>query len=221
MNRVDNARITPSVDLVPSSALRISPRDDTGSAQRAFTPGVTAKSSRSAIVRVLLQTVTTQALADTTSSDSLEMRSDQQLLVDHGFDRAQRVASGRVDAEDIAWLSKGFSAFLAAGGVLSLERCLGLPRNDCALRRACRDYWLRRAWKALGGSLSPWRRSEKLAATVRDFQSRQWVRWRALTEAPTVASDVEAALFQAFRSSERVPHTAMQLHNIANHRQHS
>lgn len=221
MNRFDNAEIAPSVDLVPSSALRIPLRHDAGSAKCAFAPGVIAKSSASAMVRVLLQTVTTQELADSASSDSPDMRADEQLLSDQAFDRAQRVASGRVDPEDVAWLSKGFSAFLAAGGVLSLERCLGLPRNDCALRRACRDYWLRRAWKALGGSLSPWRRSEKLAATVRDFQARQWVRWRALTEAPTLASEVEAALFQAFRSSERVPHTAMQLHNIANHRQHS
>jgi hypothetical protein len=221
MNRFDNVEIAPSVDMVQASAMHIPPRDDAGSAKCAFTPGLTAKASASAIVRVLLQTVTTQEVAHAAAFDSPEMRDDQQLLLDQGFDRAQRVASGRVEAEDIAWLSKGFSAFLAAGGVLSLERCLGLPRNDCALRRACRDYWLRRAWKALGGPLSPWRRSEKLAATVRDFQSRQWVRWRALTEAPTLASEVEVALFQAFRSSERVPHTAMQLHNIANHRQHS
>jgi hypothetical protein len=32
---------------------------------------------------------------------------------------------------------------------------------------------------------------------------------------------LEAALFQAFRSTESVPHTAMQLHNIANHRRRS
>jgi hypothetical protein len=221
MNGFDNAGIAPSVDVVPSSVLHIPPRDEAESAKRAFAPGVTAKSSLSGIVGALLQTVTTQELADPASSDGPDIGAEQQLLLDQGFDRAQRVASGRVEAEDVAWLSKGFSAYLVAGGALSLERCLGLPRNDCTLRRACRDYWLRRAWKALGGPLSPWHRSEKLAATVRDFQSRQWVRWRALTEAPTIANDVEVALFQAFRSSERVPHTAMQLHNIANHRKHS
>jgi len=141
--------------------------------------------------------------------------------LDEGFERAQRVASGRSTAADIAWLGKGFSAFLAAGGALPMERCLGLPRNDCALRRACRDYWLRRAWKALDDDLSPWRRSEKLATSVRNFRSRQWVRWRALDSAPKTASDVEFALFQAFHSSERVPETAMQLHNIAHYRRHS
>ena len=147
--------------------------------------------------------------------------SDHPSVLDEGFERAQRVASGRPNAGDIAWLSKGFSAFLAAGGALPMERCLGLPRNDCALRRACRDYWLRRAWKALDEDLSPWRRSEKLATVVRNFRSRQWVRWRTLDAAPKVATEVEFALFQAFHSSERVPETAMQLHNIAHYRRHS
>ena len=104
-----------------------------------------------------------------------------------------------------AWLSKGFSAFLAAGGALPLERCLGLPRNDCALRRACRDYWLRRAWQALDDDLSPWRRSEKLAAVVRKFRMGRWVQWRTLEDAPILANEVELAVFEAFRSSERVP----------------
>jgi hypothetical protein len=174
-----------------------------------------------AIVRVLLQAVVTEGLADTASSKAIDLGTDRQLLLDEEFDRALRVANGRVDADDIAWLSKGFGAYLAAGGALPLERCLGLPRNDCALRRACRDYWLRRAWKAFEEELSPWRRSQKLAAAVRDFQSRQWLRWRTLQEAPPLAGELEVALFQAFRSSERVPHTAMQLHNIANHRRHS
>ena len=39
--------------------------------------------------------------------------------------------------------------------------------------------------------------------------------------APANASELEAALFYAFRSCERIPGTAMQLHNIAHHRQHS
>ena len=82
-----------------------------------------------------------------------------------------------------------------------------MPRNDCALRRACRDYWLRRAWKVLGEELSPWRRSEKLAAVVRNFRSRQWVRWRTLEHAPKLVSEVDFALFQAFHSSARVPET--------------
>jgi hypothetical protein len=137
------------------------------------------------------------------------------------FERAQRVASGQIGAQDLDWLSKGFAAFLANGGTLPLERCLRLPWKDGALRRACRDYWLRRAWKLAGGELSPWRRSEALALTVRGFSSRQWVRWRSVQVVPAEASELESALFHAFRACERIPTTAMQLHNIAHHRRHT
>jgi hypothetical protein len=174
-----------------------------------------------ALDQMLLKAATGKAMPETHSSDITKMTIDKPPLLDEGFERAQRVASRRAEPADVAWLSKGFSAFLASGGALPLERCLGLPRNDCALRRACRDYWLRRAWTALGDDLSPWRRSEKLAAVVRNFRSRQWVRWCTLQNVPKVASEVELALFQAFHSSERVPETAMQLHNIAHHRRHS
>ena len=75
---------------------------DAGPSQCAFAPGVTAKSSSSTTVRGLLQTVTTQEMPDTASSDSPEIRGDQQLRLDQGFDRAQRVASGRVEAADVA-----------------------------------------------------------------------------------------------------------------------
>ena len=137
------------------------------------------------------------------------------------FERAQRVASGQIGAQDLDWLSKGFAAFLANGGALPLERCLRLPWKDGALRRACRDYWLRKAWKLAGGDLSPWRRSEVLALAVRNFSGRQWVRWRSLQAVPAEAGGVEAALYHAFRACERVPSTAMQLHNIAHHRRHT
>lgn len=146
---------------------------------------------------------------------------DARPLLQVELERAQRVAGGQIEAQDLNWLSKGFSAFLASGGTIPLERCLRLPWKDGALRRACRDYWLRRAWKLVAGDLSPWRRSEVLAETVRGFEARQWVRWRLMQAAPGEAAELEAALFHAFRSSDRIPTTAMQLHNIAHHRRHS
>ena len=146
---------------------------------------------------------------------------DEGAALQEEFERAQRVASGHIGAQDLDWLSKGFAAFLANGGALPLERCLRLPWKDGALRRACRDYWLRRAWKLAGGQLSPWRRSEVLALAVRSFSGRQWVRWRSLQAVPAEADEVEAALYHAFRACERIPSTAMQLHNIAHHRRHT
>jgi hypothetical protein len=154
-------------------------------------------------------------------SSAAPAASGTQPLLQEELERAQRVASGQISAEDLDWLSKGFSAFLANGGTLQLERCLRLPWKDGALRRACRDYWLRRAWKLAAPELSPWRRSELLAGLVRSFATRQWVRWRNLQSAPANAGELETALFYAFRSCERIPGTAMQLHNIAHHRQHS
>lgn len=129
--------------------------------------------------------------------------------------RAQRVASDMLEQEDIDWLCKGFSAFLANGGRLPLERCLHLPTNERALRRARRDHWLRQAWLLLDASVSAWRRSEMLAAEVHRFQASKWPRWSALDQAPAVLTALDEALFEAFRSHERVPSTAMQLHNIA------
>jgi hypothetical protein len=134
---------------------------------------------------------------------------DQELV------RAHRVAAECLQPEDIDWLCKGFSAFLASGGRLPLERCLRLPTNERGLRRARRDYWLRRAWLQLDTTLSSWRRSEVLAAELHRFQAGKWARWCALDEPPAGVSALDQALFEAFRSHERVPNSAMQLHNIA------
>ena len=86
--------------------------------------------------------------------------------------RAQRVANDSVEPEDLDWLCRGFSAFLACGGKLPLERCLRLPTNERALRRARRDHWLRRAWMLLDGTTSSWRRSEMLATESTGSRSR-------------------------------------------------
>ena len=152
---------------------------------------------------------------------SLDHEDDDFPLLDEELERAHRVANGRLQPDDIRWLSKGFSAFLAGGGSLPLERCLRLLCNEPALRRACRDYWLRRAWTRLHEGLTPWRRSEALATAVRDFESRKWASWRSYQEPPPRATPVESALFRAFQASDRVPRTGMQLHNIAFHRRHS
>jgi hypothetical protein len=137
-----------------------------------------------------------------------------------GLIRAHDIADGRIDVEDVGWLVRGFKAYLASEGTLPLERCLHLPTGDRALRRARRDSWLRQAWDRLDSEVSAWRRSEQLAEAVRRFRTTKWPRWRALGAAPEHATRVEQALFEAFRSHERIPATAMQIHNIALQRQH-
>jgi hypothetical protein len=230
MNGFEESATLSRIDQPSSNALRVPSRSndtrsvklaDTLFAKPPFAVRVPTQGVPGAVVQTLLQTVVADGLPDMKMTGAAKVSADQQSLFLESFDRAQRVASGRAEAGDIAWLSKGFSAFLAAGGALSLERCLGLPRNTAAVRRAHRDYWLRQAWQSFGKELSPWRRSERLATAVRDFQSRRWIRWRTLRVVPALATELEAALFEAFRSTETVPHTAMQLHNIAKHRRHS
>ena len=148
-------------------------------------------------------------------------RQEEWSELDLELSRAHRVANDSLEREDLDWLCRGFSAFLASGGKLPLERCLRLPTNERALRRARRDHWLRRAWLQLDGVPSSWRRSERLAAEVHRFHVAKWPRWSSLPQAPSEASPLEEALFEAFRSHERVPGTAMQLHNIAGHRRTS
>ena len=215
MNGFEDAAILSRIDHLSSSALHVPSRSDTRSVKPPdthsikppFAVAVPAQGVPGTVIQGLLKIVDADGLADITMTGAAKVNADQQSLL--------------FESLDIAWLSKGFSAFLAAGGALSLERCLGLPRNTTAVRRAYRDYWLRRAWESFGHELSPWRRSEKLANAVRDFHSRRWVRWRTLRAAPALATELEAALFYAFRSVESVPRTAMQLHNIATHRRHS
>ena len=145
-------------------------------------------------------------------------QSDEQwALLDKELVRAHRVASDSIQREDIAWLCKGFSAFLSSGGKIPLERCLCLPTNERALRRARRDHWLRRAWLELDPTLSPWRRSELLATEILRFQTGKWARWSQLEHVPAGSRALDEALFEAFRCQERIPSTAMQLHNIAGH----
>jgi hypothetical protein len=129
--------------------------------------------------------------------------------------RAYRVASKTLKREDIEWLCNGFSAFLANSGRVPLERCLRLPTNERALGRARRDDLLCTAWLETDPALSAWQRSEALAAEVRRFGARKWPRWSAMVAAPDGASAMDRALFEAFRSHERIPGTTMQLHNIA------
>ena len=142
---------------------------------------------------------------------------DAWLSVDGELARAHRIASGRIEREDLDWLCRGFSAFLGSGGKLPLQRCLRLPTNEPAVQRARRDHWLRRAWLLLDAAQSAWRRSELLAAEIQRFQTGKWLRWSGLDALPVSANALDIALFEAFRSHARVPSTAMQLHNIAGH----
>ncbi len=135
--------------------------------------------------------------------------------LDNELLRAHRVASDKLDQDDVTWLAKGFRAYLANKGRIPLERCLRLPANEAACQRAIRDYWLRLAWRRVPGDLSPWCRSEGLSTAIKRFRATKWVRWNETRALDVAADSLDEALFEAFRCHERIPSTAMQLHNIA------
>ena len=189
---------------------------------RNSTPGLRTSTAEGSVNRGLFHTkpVGLQGKAGGQTPNARLVTSTVDPAIEHTddeFQRAQRIASGHLIPHDVQWLMKGFAAFLASGGSVSLERCLRLPCNDAAMRRACRNYWLGKAWSSLGHGASPWRCSESLAVAIRDFRSQQWPLWRTLTRVPSDVSELQVALFHAFRSHERIPCTAMQLHNIARH----
>jgi hypothetical protein len=135
--------------------------------------------------------------------------------LDNELLRAHRVASDKLDHDDVTWLAKGFRAYLANKGRIPLERCLRLPANETACQRAIRDYWLRLAWRRVPGELSPWCRSEGLASAVKRFRATKWVRWSETKSLVVAPGGLDEAIFEAFKSHDRIPSTAMQLHNIA------
>lgn len=160
------------------------------------------------------------AVADEVSNPSLgsaetRLRAAGGPLLDKELLRAQRVATDQLQQEDLDWLAKGFRAYLASEGRLPLERCLRLPTNDASRQRAIRDHWLRVAWKRVPGDLTPWCRSERLGDAINRFRATQWLRWKSLKTTSAAEGSMEAALLEAFKAHDRIPSTAMQLHNIA------
>ncbi|MFW5453527.1 hypothetical protein [Thioalkalivibrio sulfidiphilus] len=69
------------------------------------------------------------------------------------------------------------------------------------LARERRDAFLAAALFATEGA-TPWARARGLADAVRDFQGRQWPRWRRLPEPPGNATPQQRALYQAARAAE-------------------
>lgn len=116
----------------------------------------------------------------------------------------ERVVGERIDGDTLRWLIEGFRKFDQHDGVLPLERCLRLP-TVAQQRRAERDYWLRAAAVLLDES-RPVLLATKLADSFEAFMSRgPWRQWRALSEPPETATELQRAMFHAARASGGKP----------------
>lgn len=124
--------------------------------------------------------------------------------------RAIAMIEGVADADDLAWLRRGFA--LSFRGGIPLEVALGLPSTRARRRTALRDFWLRQAAEQCAETL-PWRRACELAQAGRTFELRTWPSWRRRESPPADASALAQALFYLHRHDGRVP-SARRLYDL-------
>jgi hypothetical protein len=125
----------------------------------------------------------------------------------------------RPSAEAVAWLCDGLRHWIAAPGHNgregpSLPACLGLPGKARAVRRLLRDRFLREAVRYVGSTLGPWGAAEQLRRSIDTFRRAKWRLWRLRPNAPSDASRIELALWNAFRCSAEMPDSTQALSNI-------
>lgn len=118
------------------------------------------------------------------------------------FDLADRIALNAMDDQARTWVQSGFARWMRCGGVVPLERCLGLPKTrKQAKRREC-DYWLKKAALMLNKG-TPHATLNALADELDAFVSRgPWRVWQALPAPPEGASELRTALFYAVKAND-------------------
>jgi hypothetical protein len=126
---------------------------------------------------------------------------------------AQRAALGAIDDYSSAWLVQGFDIWLKSYGELSLERCLGLPKNPIKIRKEIRDGWLREASKLIHCKTS-WERAKNLQIEANKFELRQWQCWKSARIPPSHASQLHGILFFALKSGSKLPTSIRQYARI-------
>lgn len=122
------------------------------------------------------------------------------------------IASRGADAEAGAWAAAGLSAWLNAGGGISLPRCLGFQTSATRVQTALRNRWLIEAAEHVPGE-TQWAKCVALQAEIEHFENRRWPSWRRDNLPPARATAVEQCLFFGRRHGE-FPRTARMLRNI-------
>jgi hypothetical protein len=111
------------------------------------------------------------------------------------MDLAWNVAAGAFTQDVQERLQRGFAAFVDAGGVVPLERCLRLPKSNTGVRLAQRKRWLAEVAKATDAP-STWARCVATSRALETFLSRGvWSAWKHMQDPPAGASQLRTALF--------------------------
>lgn len=116
--------------------------------------------------------------------------------------RAIAILESAHDADDLAWLRRGFALAFRDG--VPLDMALGLPSTAARMRSALRDYWLTQAATEFS-AMPPWRRAQELARIGRAFERNIWPLWQRYDRPPAHASALDRTLFYLHRHGGRVP----------------
>lgn len=131
---------------------------------------------------------------------------------------AWRVASGQFDDSLLAVLSRGFAAFVNAGGDLSLERCLRIPRGSARFRVAQRNYWLAEVARATDGISSQWGLAVAISKELNTFITcGAWRAWKELQDPPTGTSTLRTGLFYAAKFNDGKSLSSKQVSRVIGH----
>jgi hypothetical protein len=126
---------------------------------------------------------------------------------------AHRLSVGELDNETADWIVRGFEIWIRNGGVLPLDRCLGLPSNPKNLKIATRNYWLIEASKLIPAN-SYWHRACLLKKEADKFHGWQWDCWKSRMLPPAHATELQKLLFCALKSGAYLPSTNKQYQRI-------
>ncbi len=97
------------------------------------------------------------------------------------------------EAADALWLAARM--WLETGGSVAMNRFLRLPATGAQLKKATRNYWLRKAADTLADP-SPFKRACNLERELTAFITRgPWLTWRDSPHPPDGCSELRRCLF--------------------------
>ena len=104
------------------------------------------------------------------------------------------------NAMDALWFAA--TMWLETGGVVSMNRFLRLPATGAQLKKATRDYWLRKAAETLSDP-SPFKRACHLERELSAFITRgAWATWKESQKPPDGCSELRRCLFYVARYND-------------------
>lgn len=107
----------------------------------------------------------------------------------------EALSTGTLNQEAMVALFLAAQTWLASGGTTSINRFLRLPATGAQLKKATRNYWLRKAADTMNDP-SSFKRACHLERELNAFITRgPWATWREWQHPPEGCSDLRRCLF--------------------------